>query len=213
LLAWRLMHRKIPTDEHLILQGFSLVSMCSCCRETQESFFHLFFQCKYAMNFWRWLARILNGTIQFTSLDNVRLLPDSGWSPQCKIVMPFALLNILNVIWFVRNQLRYFDRLIPWQWAINLVIANVSLSGNKTSKFAGNSISEFSILKTFNINLKPPKAPEIREIIWHPPAVNWIKGNTDGTAADTPSKAVCGGLLRTHNAECIGCFSQNLGIG
>jgi len=127
--------------------------------------------------------------------------------------MQFALVNILNVIWFVRNQLKYVDRLIPWQSAINLVIAYVSLPGNKTNKFAGDSISEFSIHKTFNINLHPPKAPEIREIVRQPPAVNWIKGNTDGAAAGTPSKAACGGLFRNHNAECIGCFSQNLGIG
>jgi hypothetical protein len=43
LLAWRLMHNKIPTDENLQIRGCALPSMCSLCCKKEESSFHLFF--------------------------------------------------------------------------------------------------------------------------------------------------------------------------
>jgi len=41
-------------------------------------------------------------------------------------------------------------------------------------------MTEFFILKSFNINIHPLKAPTIKDVIWHPPLINWIKANTDG---------------------------------
>ena len=58
---------------------------------------------------------------------------------------------------------------------INLIIANVSLSGKQTGKAAWNSISEFSILKAVNIAIHPPKAPKIIEVLWQPP--DWIESS------------------------------------
>lgn len=43
LLAWRLMHDKLPTDENFALRGCSIPSMCSLCMASLESSFHLFF--------------------------------------------------------------------------------------------------------------------------------------------------------------------------
>ena len=112
-----------------------------------------------------------------------------------------------------RNQLRWHDKRILWQAAIDLIAANVSLSGNMTKKLSYNSIFEFPILKSFNIRIHPPKPPDIREVIWHPSTPNWIKCNTDGEAAGTPSEAACGGLFRNQEALYIGCFAHNLGTG
>ena len=94
-----------------------------------------------------------------------------------------------------------------------MIVANVSLSGKNTSKAACNSITELSILKTFNIAIHPPKAPKIIEVLWHPPIFDWVKCNTDGAACGIPSKATCGGIFRNNEAEFIGCFAQNLGLG
>jgi hypothetical protein len=51
-------------------------------------------------------------TIQFDSMDDVWFTSDRGFSPQpkhhkCHLV-----------------KLRYFDKVIPWQSAVNMVIAN-----------------------------------------------------------------------------------------
>jgi ribonuclease HI len=53
LLAWRLMHDKLPTDENLSLRGCSFPSMCSLCLSCFETSYHLFLQCPYAENIWR----------------------------------------------------------------------------------------------------------------------------------------------------------------
>ncbi|GAU10152.1 hypothetical protein TSUD_423850 [Trifolium subterraneum] len=44
VLAWRLMHVKVPTDENLKISGCSLPSMCSLCCKSEESSFHIFFE-------------------------------------------------------------------------------------------------------------------------------------------------------------------------
>jgi hypothetical protein len=44
LLAWRVIHDRLPTDEKLQQRGCSIPSMCSLCSSCVESSFHLFFE-------------------------------------------------------------------------------------------------------------------------------------------------------------------------
>jgi ribonuclease HI len=90
-----------------------------------------------------------------------------------------------------------------------MIIANVSLSGNKTSKVFNSSMRDFSILKKFKINIHPPKAPTIKEVLWCPPKINWIKCNTDGAA--TSNTTAYGGIFRNHLADFKGGFAENIG--
>jgi len=71
LLAWRLMHGKLPTDENLSLRGCALPSMCSLCMETFETSFHIFFQCPYVVNIWNWFATVLNLNLQFQNKEDI----------------------------------------------------------------------------------------------------------------------------------------------
>jgi hypothetical protein len=115
------------------------------------------------------------------------------------VVFAASLVNILSIIWYVRNQKRFSDKSIHWKTAISMISANVFLSGNKTNKTFNSSMRDFTILKKFRINIHPPKAPIIKEVIWQPPLFNWIKGNTDG-AADSSTTAY-GGFFRNHLAH------------
>jgi len=72
-------------------------------------------------------------------------------------------------------------------------------------------MSDFIVLKKFQISIHPPRAPMIREVIWHPPLINWIKANTDGAASSTNS--ACGIIFRNWEADCLLCVSENLGLG
>jgi len=72
----------------------------------------------------------------------------------------------------VRNQARFCDEQLHWRTAINLTVSKVNLSGSKTKKYAYGSISEFRVLKVFNIIIHPPKAPDIKEVIWIAPFNN-----------------------------------------
>jgi hypothetical protein len=70
LLVWRLMHDKVPTDEHLLRKGCYMPLICSLCFKQVESSFHLFFDCEFAIALWSWLANCLNLNLHFTSMEN-----------------------------------------------------------------------------------------------------------------------------------------------
>jgi ribonuclease HI len=72
-------------------------------------------------------------------------------------------------------------------------------------------MSDFVILKKFNITLHPPKAPSIKEVFWNPPLLHWTKCNTNGSANTTTS--ACGGIFRNSNADFALCFAENTGNG
>ncbi|GAU25788.1 hypothetical protein TSUD_222460 [Trifolium subterraneum] len=88
-----------------------------------------------------------------------------------------------------RNQHRFEGKSIHWRSAVNTVISRVSLSGNLSKKASFISMQEFVILKAFNVSVHHPKAPVIKEILWHPSLYNWIKCNTDGAALGSPGLA------------------------
>jgi ribonuclease HI len=208
LVAWRLMHNKLPTDENLCLRGCNLPSVCNLCFKKGESSFHLFFQCPYAISIWNWFARIINLNLNFNTVEEIWSLYDRSWQPQCKVVILASIVNIISTIWYVRNQIRFQNKIIPWENAITLISANVSLSGNLTSHTYHSSMRDFSILKKFNVCLHPPKAPSIKEVIWVPPPLDWLKCNTDG--ALNANAASCGGVFRNHHSLFVVAFAEKL---
>lgn len=56
---------------------------------------------------------------------------------------------------------------------------------------------EFMILKNFNVKIHPPKTPKIKDILWHPPIIAWIKCNLDREVTDSSGIASNGGVLET----------------
>ena len=211
LLVWKIMHNKVPTVEMLQSRGISIPSMCSSCNIHGKSTFHLFFECFFAIKLWNWLFSIINTSIQFNSVEDFWLLLDRNWSQQCKLVIKACIMNILNVIWFSRNQIRFQNKLLHWKSAINIIVAKTSIAGNNTKQTARGGMLEFTILKACKVNIKPPRAPIIKEVIWSPHLASWFKVNTDGASTKNPVKASTGGIFRNSEGECIGCFSQFLG--
>lgn len=183
------------------------------CKSCSETTYHLFFEYAFALNLSAWFGSILNSSIQINSMDDIWIIMNKNWSPQCKMVIKACFINILNVIWFNRKQSRFQDKFLGWRPAINLIIAKVALSGNNTVKSSSISMQEFSILKACNVSVKPPRAPIIREVVWTPPLSPWIKINTDGACVKNPVKASIGGIFRNNEGCCVGCFAQSLGDG
>jgi ribonuclease HI len=212
LMVWRLMHGKMPTDENLMSRGCAITSMCNLCNNHVESSFHLFFECQFAIKLWSWLAGCLNVTHQFYSMEDMWRLCDWDWSPQSKVTITAAITNLLNILWYVRNQSRFSNVQISWRQAISLITAATYLSGNKTSKSSNNAIRDFSFLKRFRISIHPPCSSRLREVLWLPPMMNWIKCNIDGASSGNPGNASCGGVFRNNDAEFVYGFSEPLGI-
>jgi len=172
LFVWRLLHCKLRTDDNLMSRGCNIPSMCSICLKNTKITYHLFFDCPLALRLWSWLSYSVNLVFQFSSLKDIWKIVDKSWSPQCKILITATLINVLNTIWYVRNQARFNHRMIPWKLAVSMIIASSSLFGNSTSKTLNNSIRDFTILKTIFCNIHQPKPQVIKGVLWHPPLVN-----------------------------------------
>jgi len=78
-----------------------------------------------------------------------------------KVVTLSTRINAVNAIWFVRNQNRFNNIKIHWRSSITRIMTYVNLSGNFTNKVSSPSIYDFVILKAFNVNINPPRAPTI----------------------------------------------------
>lgn len=75
------------------------------------------------------------------------------------------MINIINSIWYARNQVRFKNQRIHWKSYISTVLANTTFIGNHTYAVASSVMYGFIILKKFNVNVHPPKAPQIIEVM------------------------------------------------
>lgn len=126
------------------------------------------------------------------------------------MVILAALVYLINIIWFVRNEARFNEKRTNRKSAISRVIASTSLIGSHTSKASNNSIIDFTLLKNLKATINNPKSPSILEVVYHPPMQSWIKCNTDGASNGNPGMSSCGGIFRNHEATCIFYFAEAL---
>jgi hypothetical protein len=70
----------------------------------------------------------------------------------------------MSAIWFARNNAIFNNKITYWKSAVNWIQVNVSMAGNRSKCCAYSSISDFSILKKFNVTIHPPKAPDIKKL-------------------------------------------------
>jgi len=145
----------------------------------------------------------MNIPLHFNSIEDIWLTCNRYSNHQSKLVVNSAIINIINAIWFARNQLRFNNKKIHWKNSIASITASVSLAGNN-SRTTSLSMSDSVLLKKFNVTLHPPRAPKIIEVIWHPPVAPWVKCNTDGCFTTTSSSS-CGGIVRNPNSDMIAC--------
>lgn len=69
------------------------------------------------------------------------------------------------------------------------------------NKFIVN-MTKFSILKTFKVDIHPPRAPLIKEVIWFPLIPPWIKCNIDGSSINNFYVASARAVFR-NSGVCI----------
>lgn len=66
---------------------------------------------------------------------------------------------------------------------------NGLLLGNNISKASFININDFQIIKAFNVVIKPPKTPSIKQVLCNPPINDGIKCIMDGAFAQDSSLA------------------------
>ncbi|XP_058726342.1 uncharacterized protein LOC131597680 [Vicia villosa] len=149
----------------------------------------------------------------FSSVKDVWMSYNNLSSAQGKVVLLAVVICIISKIWKARNVRRFEDKNIIWSSLINEVKIEVAFSGNNTPKVGSNSIMDFKLLNYFNIKVHPPNEVYVKEFLWHPPILQWIKCNTDGAASGIPLRAACGGIFRDHVGNHKGKFSKFTGAG
>jgi ribonuclease HI len=85
------------------------------------------------------------------------------------------------------------------------------MSGNNTCKTSSNSMRDFSFLKAFRISIHHSRPNILKEVLWQPPLLTWLKCNIDGASCGNPGIAACGGIFRDHNANFVYGFAEPLG--
>jgi len=135
---------KIPTDDILSCRrSCHLPSICSLCNSCAKYYFHLFFDCAYALNLSRWLASNINYTFNFQTKEEIWNLCNNSWNPPCKYVITASIINICNEIWFARNQLRFQNKKIPWKTYLASIASSTALLGNLSKFVTFTNVSNF----------------------------------------------------------------------
>jgi hypothetical protein len=168
-------------------------SMCSLCLKNPKSIAHLFLHCPFAIRIWNWLFDIIKLQINLASVLDVLALINRGWSSQCQVVITSYIISIFNTIWHCRNSVRFKSSLPSLSNVLAMISCTASLAGNFTSLTSGAAISDFTILKQFNVSIHHPKAVNVVEVKWSSPLSGWIKVNTYGASLGSTGQGACAG--------------------
>lgn len=111
-IFWRLMHKKVPTDEHLQSRGCTIVSICVLCFRAAETSDHIFFSCDYAVRLWCWLGALLHCSFPLQSLEALLSCVPATCTSQLRDVFVSAIVHALHKIWLARNEIRFGSHII-----------------------------------------------------------------------------------------------------
>ncbi|XP_058757179.1 uncharacterized protein LOC131630417 [Vicia villosa] len=131
-------------------------------------------------------------------------------SPQFALVHCAAVVNLLYIIWQTRNAARHNNIKPNYGYATDWILRKVRLSGNSSKKASFINMMDFTLIKEIKVNIIPPKAPSILEVIWAPPNFGWFKCNCDGSFIHDSSKVGGAGLFRNYKGDFILSFAENL---
>ncbi|XP_058734173.1 uncharacterized protein LOC131605892 [Vicia villosa] len=208
ITVWRMFHHKLPTDDFIMKKGIPLASRCPICLADSDTFQHLLFDCNFTKSLWSWLRMKLHSNhVPSTVPDWL----DSNLclnSPQVALIHGAAVVNSLFSLWQIRNSAKYDNRKPSLKSATEWILQQVQKSGNSSSKGSFISMQDFSFIKDFKVNIIPPKSPTIKEVLWSPPSLGWLKCNCDGSFIPDISKAGCGGIFRNHSGDFTLAFAE-----
>ncbi|XP_050222916.1 uncharacterized protein LOC126673008 [Mercurialis annua] len=143
-------------------------------------------------------------------LDNV-VNTEHDFSSQIAALWSAAIISAVWMIWNSRND-AIFEGVEP---NIHITLRHIWKAIRETDFYRcgsmHNSEKEKKIISLLNIKKIHGKAPRIIEVKWHPPLVNWIKVNTDGSATGSPGIAGSGGIFRNARGFPKGAFAFGIG--
>ena len=213
ILAWRIFHNKLPTDDQLRKRGVPVVSVCQLCTFChEETLNHLFISCAFAQHVWQWLACCFGTSLPSsgTLIDFWSSFTSKSFSSQLMNLWIACGLYSFMAIWKTRNKLRFQDK----QPSLMKIFRSASawlrfiaphMPGYSTGILDSKLLSGLGVQPVSKIRRVP------RLVVWHRPLTPWLKLNTDGLAKGNPGQAACGGVFRDCYGQFRGGFFTGLG--
>lgn len=127
---------------------------------------------------------MINKPIDLYPFSSILGVVNNHWSDQTKDVVLSATINVIQTIWFCRNQIRFNNHTVQFRSAAT------TFSGNISRGCMSSAMDEFSTLNGFKVRIHPCNALIIKQVDWHPPFVGWIKCNSDGTSRGNPGSRI-----------------------
>ena len=113
-LTWDAVHNRLSTGDRMLKWNPQAISTCWLCNATTETRDHLFFECVFSEEVWKWTIRGLAGqghSVQWQSLIQrlVTGLPD----PTLTFLLRYCFQTVVYAIWHERNTRRVGDPSLP----------------------------------------------------------------------------------------------------
>ncbi|KAI5439831.1 hypothetical protein KIW84_025264 [Lathyrus oleraceus] len=108
------------------------------------------------------------------------------------------------------NDIKYNNRKISIIISINMINTHVKILGDNTIKNSFILVEDVTIIKAFGVTICPPRAPNIKEVIWSPPKPGWIKCNCDEAFNASFNIVGAGGIFRNHLGDFVFGFAEKI---
>ena len=213
--VWRLLYRRLPTQDFLQLYGHPLANRCPNCESTSETIDHLFISCPFAVKAWRTICGFF--AVSFRTFDSIMdmwlFVTHRSFCPQIFQLWVAAVLYTWDFIWHARNMLVFQDRRFTFHHFLTSLTGWLRMVSVLAKGHVGHSVMDITILRGLGVQSRPRRAPLCIPVHWLPPQVGWVKLNTDGMAHGSPGRAASGGVFRNHMGVVIGAYCFDVGIG
>jgi ribonuclease HI len=194
---WLCLHNSLSVREVLASRGLNITPLCLRCGTHAESILHLLRDCSDSCAFWQKIGipsrcissfgASLYDWLHANCTDQSKKPPHNlPWS----ILFPIGLWSL----WLERNNKVFHSESRPVDKLVDQCL-NRALEYFFVVGFDGNS-----------------KASESIPVKWVPPALGWVKLNTDGSSLGNPGQAGGGGVIRDHVGHWIRGFTHRVGV-
>ncbi|XP_057811426.1 uncharacterized protein LOC131025643 [Salvia miltiorrhiza] len=219
LLTWRLIHRRLPTQDILIRHGKMVgPNRCALCGRDEETISHLFWRCSEVKLAWHEFLEWFH-KIEYLHQADIHDFLVIAWNAKfSSLVTSFWKVGVINLLWKIwdcRNQVIFEDKSFsPRDLSRFLKVAFKEMDAHFSKMgTSNNSWSDYLILRSVGVASRAAPPPVMVNVHWWPPVGPWIKVNTDGSAMGAPGSIAAGGVFRDHWGWVRGCFHFKGGTG
>ncbi|XP_077228461.1 uncharacterized protein LOC143861420 [Tasmannia lanceolata] len=185
LMAWKALHLKLLTRDHIIFRNSSIDERCPLCHSEKESIDHLFFRCGYSAWIWKSILRLCG----FHRSLKRTLRAEEEWirtqwrgKGQSAVIIRVAFAASIYRLWKERNR-RIFDKKFNHKSVVlQQILDDVKLKVRSLNVFYDSDDRKIRMAREYKLN-------------------------TDASLSDEGGGL--GGTLRDSNGEVLHCFSVN----